>query len=147
MLHVDTFQRITFDGRAMASTGVTSWGLSFSNPLQPRGILLRRGDQLALAFHPFATPSLFQVCAYQLQEGRFVRTAEDCQLVPGELAGFEPTVLWMLERPGPGAGNALHRMVWTGTRLVTQGALPLGNLMPPFGVDMKRSAVVPVLRT
>ncbi len=132
ILHAGVLQRITFDGTQLASTGVTSWVAGNAPIGQPslQAILLRTGDQLALVTGKMSTSGspFLQVCPYTLQGGRFVSSGASCQLLSTEVMGFEPNVLWTGSRfSSLDMFNDVHRMEWTGTALVDQASLPLGQ--------------------
>lgn len=133
IMYGSALERITFDGTQLTSTGLTTWVPS-TQPIHPpslQAVLLRTGDQLATVVGGGSTTfgtTVIQVCPYQMQQGRFVRTSANCQLLATEVVGFEPNALWI----GNGAGvldnfTDVHRMEWTGTALVDQASLPLGN--------------------
>ncbi|MFL5346736.1 MAG: hypothetical protein ACJ8AT_18295 [Hyalangium sp.] len=133
ILYGSAIERITFDGTQLNSTGLTSWVPSNMpiNQQSLQGVLLRAGDQLATVTGGgsvnFGVP-VIQVCPYQLQSGRFVRTSANCQLIATEVVGFEPNALWTGTRVSVlDTFNEVHRMEWTGTALVDQASLPLGE--------------------
>ena len=152
VLHGGALQRITFDGTQLTSTGVTPWAPEGSFPLgtnAPQGILLRTGEALAVVSRPpsSAGPLRLQACGYQLDGGRFTRTAEPCQLLDGDVVGFEPSVLWLAERDSStNTAENLLRLEWTGTRLVPRASLWVGPLSLVL-VELDRPAIVPVFAT
>jgi hypothetical protein len=128
--------RYVFSDGVVESTGAQTWSrppLPISSPAGgPYGVLLREGDRLALASRAGGgiTPSV-QLCSYELISGTFQRTQGECQTLPGEIVGFEPSVLWTKEISAPATGflslGILRRWEWRGGQLVEQGSLVLGS--------------------
>lgn len=152
MLHGNKLLRIVFDGQRLTRTGESLWEPSFETLTAggPRGIMLRVGDRLAvLSSMPSTGGFQMQACPFQLEQGRFVRTREGCEQVPGMLAGFEPSVLWVGEQaPGSFVPQAVRRLEWTGTQWLERGRVELGVVLRlPPNVNYRRSSVVPVLES
>jgi hypothetical protein len=152
VLHRNVLALYSFRDGAVTSEGAQSW----SRPLVPLdssntfGVLVRDGAQLALATRLTVDSNIsVQVCPYQLSGGIFQRSSADCQQLPGELLGFEPTVLWTKDTPTPAAGGldmgTLRRWVWTGGRLVEEGSLVLGIRTRAIYPPLRRPFAVPQL--
>jgi hypothetical protein len=131
ILHEHTLQRILFDGTTLSSTGATFWepGNGSVGPKSLTEILLRTGDQLATVVGKERTNFVvLDVCPFQLQAGRFVRTTASCQRLSTEVVGYEPAAVWTGSRfTFTDTFDDLRRMEWTGTELVEQASLPLGD--------------------
>jgi hypothetical protein len=142
----------TFQGGVLTSGGVTPWtrpNVSIM-PESPYGVLLREGNQLAIATRVRADP-VFEVCPYLLLSGRFERTPGDCARFPGEIIGFEPGVLWTRDLPATSSTGErnpvqLRRWVWAGAQLEEQGSLSLGVHVLVTDRPKLRTAVVPIVR-
>jgi hypothetical protein len=152
VLHANKIQRFISDGQTLTRTGDSLWDTPAAplRPDGPRGVMVRTGDRLAVISSVFATGgSRLKVCTFQLDQGRFLRTQEDCEQLPGVVVGFEPSVLWLGEEaPGTFIVQTVHRMEWTGTQWLKRGSLDLGEVLRlPFAVqlNLKRSSAVPVL--
>jgi hypothetical protein len=154
ILHGLTFQRVTFTGAALTSTGISTWvpGPHRFFPLGPPGIPIRRGDQLAIiTYAPTSSAHALEACPYRLEQGRFVRTSASCQTFPAgqRVVGFEPGVLWLGTSTNRGEVLAeLRRLEWGETELVERGALTLGfNFQMTTQTIGLRTSIVPVLKT
>ncbi|MBN1206056.1 MAG: hypothetical protein JXB05_14150 [Myxococcaceae bacterium] len=152
LLHSTTLQRVTFDGTELSSTGTSSWqpDLSPLTPPGPRGLLLRAGDHLAVVTSTSTSSSTGltnRVCPYQLEGGRFVRTATSCRTFANRVVGFEPAVLWMgTETFSGNVFSDLRRLEWGSTGLVEVASLPLGsNLELSTHAIGLRTSIVPVV--
>ncbi|WP_224246809.1 hypothetical protein [Hyalangium gracile] len=151
LMHDTTLQRFVFDGTQLTSTGLTNWvpGTGSVGPSNLRGVLLRAGDRLATVAGSVTNGSFItlEICAYQLQAGRFVRTTAACQKIGNEVVGFEPSVLWTASKfTFSDSVNDVRRMEWTGTSLVEQASLPLGtNFRIPLRMPESRNTIVPVI--
>lgn len=152
ILHGTTLQRITFNGTALASVGATLWqpGGEPVTPGGPKGLLLRKGDQLAVvASTLLSTGTANLACAYRLEAGRFVRAASDCQTFTGQIVGFEQHILWTASATfSSNTFSDLRRLEWEGGTLVSQASLPLSSdLELPSQDFARRNSVVPVIIT
>lgn len=151
ILHDHTLQRIVFDGTTLSSTGLTPWqpGTGTVGPQALSGILLRTGDQLATVSGTNERSNfvILTLCPFQLQAGLFVRTAANCQQLATEVLGYEPTALWTGSRFSfVNTFNDIHRMEWTGTTLVDQASLPLGdNFKVTTNMADLRNTLTPVI--
>jgi hypothetical protein len=151
VLHASKLQRFVFDGQTLARTGDTLWDAP-PLPLRPdgpRGAMVRTGDRLAVISNLFVSiGSQLNVCTFQLDQGRFVRTQNSCEQLPGVVVGFEPSVLWVGEEASDRfTVLTVHRMEWTGTQWLERGSLDLGQVLRlPFSLqtNLKRTEVVPV---
>ncbi len=145
-------QRVTFNGTELTATSPTRWERpGNAGPIGdegPQGILFRTGERLFLVQSVFSVEGLrLQSCPYELIEGHYVRMAQPCQVMEGVAAGFEPSVLWVADKPalGPNLG-ALRRL-----ELTQVGFIPTATLsVPPtltlaFPQKFHRSSVLPVL--
>ncbi len=116
----------------------------------PTGVLLRQGEQLALASRTkIGDSAAVQVCPYQLLSGRFRRTQQECSRFPGEIVGFEPTILWTRDIPlltsNGVSGGLLRRWEWREGRLVEQGSLNVGTQARVIDPPLLRPSAVPLL--
>ncbi|HVG62385.1 MAG TPA: hypothetical protein VNA24_27730 [Hyalangium sp.] len=148
VLLADSLILYTFQDGALTSGGATPW-LRPGSPIMlesPHGVLLREGDQLAVATRTSPSNTTpFQVCPYQLIAGRFERTPGTCPQFRGEIIGFEPGILWTRDLPEPNPMQ-LRRWVWAGGQLTEQGSLPLGTHVTVPDRPKMRSGVVPLVR-
>jgi len=145
-------QRVTFDGTALSATSPTQWALLASgNRLGdegPQGLLFRTGERLALLQNSSGLEGVrLQSCAYELLEGRYVRTTQPCESIEGFAVGFEPSVLWVADRTFPGPGlTTLQRMELTETGFVLTATLSVPpTLALAFPRQFNRSSALPVL--
>jgi hypothetical protein len=120
--------------------------------LSPRGVLVRNGDWLAIGTRSkSATEPVVQVCLYQLLSGRFHRTSQACQQLPGEIHGFEPGVLWTKDLPSPSSNGLnmglVRRWVLGQGRLDEQGSVSLGVNTVALTSSLRRPSAVPVVAT
>jgi len=151
VLHDSHLMRYTASGGQLQASAPARWshvGISLGSTLDPRGILLRDGDQLALitAIRPPAD-SMLQLCAYQLTAGGPMRTAQPCQELPGSLAGFEPNVLWTKVQPVGTSDFSIHRWLWGTSGLVEQTSVFLSFRLQLVVQPFQRTTVVPVVRS
>lgn len=157
VLRASTLERIVYDGaqtlslrswvpRPATSGEVGTTGLT--------GLLVRSGDRLGLVtnappnggvqpFNSFTT----QVCSYQLDGERILRTTDPCQTFTGNVVGYEPGVLWVgTPLSFSEQFSDLRRLEWATAGIAEQASLPLGQnfqLSPqPF---KERNWVVPVV--
>jgi len=143
-------ERVIFDGTQLVVTGRTAW-VNGSAPIsQPslKALLLRMGDQLALVSGTTSSGfTVLQVCPYTLQSGSFVRTGAACQLFSAEVMGFEPSAVWIGSRLSVlDIFNDVRRLEWTGTALVDQGSLPLGDSFKVISSSLElRNTATPVI--
>lgn len=142
----------TFQGGVLTPGGVTPWtrpNVSIM-PESPYGVLLREGNQLAIATRVRADP-VFEVCPYLLLSGKFERTPGDCARFPGEIIGFEPGILWTRDQPATSSTGErnpvqLRRWVWAGGQLAEQSSISLGLHVLVADRPKLRTAVVPLVR-
>ncbi|HEX8702877.1 MAG TPA: hypothetical protein VF815_28840 [Myxococcaceae bacterium] len=149
-LHGRELVRYSASGGALQASDPAAWNHTGNllSPTGPRGILLRDGDRLALITSNTQPPgSLLQLCPYQLTASGPVRTAQPCQQLPGNLAGFEPTVLWTKRELENSSSFSLHRWLWSTNGLVEQTSLGLGFRLQLTPQSFRRSTVVPVVQS
>jgi hypothetical protein len=151
VLHATRIQRFVFDGQTLTRTGDSSWDAPpiRLRPDGPLGVMVRTGDRLAVISTVFASgSSRLQVCSFQLEQGRFLRTQQSCEQLPGVVVGFEPSVLWVgEENSSTFTVHAVHRLEWTGMQWLKRGSLDLGQVLRlpfSFNFNLRRSEVVPV---
>jgi len=127
VVHGTTMAFYTFSGGTLSTAGATTWDRPWSHMglAGPFGLFLREGNQLALvARRPngTGTGTEIEVCPYQFDAGRLQRTPRICVSLAGEVAGFEPRVLWTVEPPmqprEPLRQRILRRWEWGGGQLI-----------------------------
>ncbi|HEX8702879.1 MAG TPA: hypothetical protein VF815_28850 [Myxococcaceae bacterium] len=154
VLHANRIQRFLFNGQTLTRTGESLWDPPFENLRWdgPRGVMVRTGDRLAVISSVVSTEGArLQLCPFQLDQGRFLRTREACEQMPGVVLGFEPSVLWLGEEPPNSFSlQSVHRLEWTGTQWLKRGSLDLGTVLRlPILINpnLRRTEVVPVFES
>ncbi|MBN1206551.1 MAG: hypothetical protein JXB05_16815 [Myxococcaceae bacterium] len=152
VLHGSALARYAFQNGALEATGALAWSRPTLPimPAGPHGVLLREGDWLALGTRSIAEGmATVQVCPYERVAGTLQPTQEVCRTIPGEIAGFEPTVLWTKDVPVPtpsgGQSWLLRRWEWSGGQLVEQGSLVLNANAVVLDRTDTSSAAVPLV--
>ena len=154
-LRVPGIYRYAYDGTttlAQKGSAFMPTGISTIGTTGLQGILLRAGDQLALIVNtssgtPPSGERTYQVCPYQIEPDGITRLTTSCQRLTGDVVGYEPNVLWAATPFAFTTGfSDLRRLEWTGSALVEQASLPLGQSFEMSNRGfITRSSAVPVI--
>ncbi len=115
----------------------------------PAAVILRDADRVLVVtrtHYSSPTPGL-AACPYLLTPSGPQRTQAACQPVPGNVVGFEPSVLWTVGLPDNPTGGAIHRWTWAAGRFEEQSSLSLPPGVLFIDRPLRGSSAVPLLRS
>ncbi|KFE72187.1 putative lipoprotein [Hyalangium minutum] len=154
-----TIERVVYDGTAALSVPGQVQLPSTSGMVGTTGLsalMVRSGDRLGIVTN---APSggviqpmnsfTSQICTYQIEPSRIVRTADPCQTFSGNVVGYEPGGLWAgIQSFVGGQLDELRWLEWTEAGISQQASLPLGfNFTVSTQPIGPRNWVVPVITT
>ncbi|WP_224245704.1 hypothetical protein [Hyalangium gracile] len=152
VLHQHSLVRYTFQDGDLEAGAAEPWTRPIAQiqSHSPYAALVRNGDWLAVATRArLGNDSAVQVCRHQLLSGRFQRAPGECLLLPGEIYGFEPGILWTKDPPVPAPSGLtmglIRRWVWAQGQLQEQGSLSIGANIVPLATPLMRPSAVPIV--
>lgn len=152
VLHSSTLASYAFSAGTLSASS-TSWSRPTLpiNTQGPYGVLLRDGARVGVATRLLLRDTVsVQLCTYELSPGKIVPQVGACPSVPGELAGFEPGVLWTRDLPAltqQGQNQGLvRRWQWSDNQLREQGSISLGPNATLVEQSQKRWEALPLVR-